>query len=43
MNPKQKIPEKMVSVNFKISPSVRASEIKPEIDGVVDNLLGSRG
>ena len=43
LNSKQKIPDKMVAVNFKISPSVRAIEIKPEIEGVFDNLVGSRG
>jgi hypothetical protein len=43
LSSKQKMPDKMVAINFKISPSVRAIEIRPEIESFVDNLAGSRG
>ncbi len=43
LNNKQKIPDKMVAVNFKLSPSLKSYEIKPELVGVIDNLIGSRG
>ena len=43
LNSKQKIPDKMVALNFRLAPSLKGSEIKPEIENVVDNLVGARG
>ena len=33
----------MVALNFRLAPSLKGSEIKPEIENVVDNLVGARG
>jgi len=43
LNSKQKIPDKMVALNFRLAPSLKGSEIKPELEKVVDNLVGARG
>ena len=43
LNSKQKIPDKMVALNFRLAPSLKGSEIRPELDKVVDNLVGARG
>lgn len=31
LNSKQKIPDKMAALNFRLTPSLRSYEIKPEI------------
>lgn len=43
LNSKQKIPDKMAALNFRLAPSLRAHEIRPELERLVDQLLGSRG
>lgn len=43
LNSKQKIPDKMAALNFRLAPSLKAQEIRPEIEKIVDQLLGSRG
>lgn len=33
----------MASINFKITPSLKSVELKPEMESLVDQLLGSNG
>ena len=43
INSKQKIPDKMAALNFKIGPSLKGQTIHTEIENVVDMLVGNRG
>jgi hypothetical protein len=43
INPVNKLPDKMVSINFKISPSAKLAEIKQEIEGFMEILAGNNG
>ena len=40
---KQKVPDKMVALNFRLASSLKGSEIRSELDNVVDNLIGTKG
>jgi hypothetical protein len=43
INAKHKAPDRMVAINFKISPSARATDIKLEIQSFMEQLSGSKG
>ena len=43
VNQREKVPDKMVSLNFRLTPSLRAGDVEGGIQAVVDGLLGESG
>ncbi len=43
VNQRHKLPDRMISINFKISPSLKYNEIKQDIENFVAQLAGTKG
>jgi hypothetical protein len=40
---KQKISDKMANINFRMTANLRSNELKPEMEGFVNQMLGMSG
>jgi hypothetical protein len=43
LSAKQKIPDKMAALNFRLAPSLKGAEIGPDIERTVNLMIGTRG